>query len=289
MIDGYASLSRHPKDRHHRVAPKNCKQSNRSDFGNDDSASISSASVAEEDKAYSSPEMNGFILSTPSTQAYLEKTRLRGLPLIPFAYTSSEMVKKLSEKTKQMCRESSNSIEVQSSNISDTTTKDSEKLDNNSIRKLALSEDPLHEKCPMKNNNNNITKSYHITLDHLDLEECLNFQPPEHRPLENLLGIAQQELLQQNEQTMFDLYGNEDLLTFSSSVGSVGSLPLNYIIGDQLISNNSKNVVKRSQNELISKSASEIGSCIDSAHIYMDFEDKSKPIFAPKGLSYERL
>ena len=134
----------------------------------------------------------------------------------------------------------------------------------------------------MNNNNNNISKSYHITLDHLDLEECLNFQPPEHRPLENLLGIAQQELLQQNEQTMFDLYGNEDLLTFSSSVGSVGSLPLNYIIGDRLISNNSKNVVKRSQNELISKPACEISSSIDSTHIYMDFEDKSKPIFAPK-------
>lgn len=44
---------------------------------------------------------------TPTTQAYIEETRLSGLPVIPFAYPTCVLVEKMKNRTRDRVRQSS--------------------------------------------------------------------------------------------------------------------------------------------------------------------------------------
>ena len=247
------------------------------------------SSVIEDEKAFSSPETTGFIPNTPLTQAYLEETRLLELPLIPFAYPSAAIVEKISERTREMCRDKSNSMDC--SPMTDLKTKN--ETPESSIRNLAQSVKNaavlptiLTESRP---NNNSLSKSYHITLDPLDLEESLNYQPTEHHTLENLVDLANQELLQQHQEdsTIIGLYEEDEL----SSVGSVGSLAFkpNFVGGTGC--NNNNNLARRPHNGYSTSSydhhtiigqEDNLGENSNGYPMFLDFKDHTQPTFAPK-------
>jgi hypothetical protein len=248
-----------------------------------------SSSVIEDEKTFSPPETTGFIPNTPLTQAYLEETRLRELPLIPFAYPSAAIVEKISERTREMCRDNSNSMDCSPMTDLKTRTEIPENSIKNlaqSVRNAAVLPTVLTESGP---NNNSLSKSYHITLDPLDLAESLNYQPTEHHTLENIVDLAHQELLQQHQEdsTMIDLYEEDEL----SSVGSVSSLAFkpNFVGG---IGCNNNIILARRPHNGYSTSSNDHHAIIgqednlaensNSYHMFLDFKDQTQPTFAPK-------
>ena len=259
-------------------------------FGSDILTSPASNRVKEEDKDVSSPETNGFIPNTPSTQAYLEETRLRELPLIPFAYPSAAIVEKISERTKQICRENSNFMEI-SPIHSDFGTK-TEKSENKSINQTTPSQ-PYSAEAGSNGNYSSLSRSYQIPLDNLDL----NFQPPEHHTLENLVDLAHQELLQHDEDsTMFDLYDKEEVLN-CSSVGSASLTLKSDFAGMNYSNNNNWKQDQRLNDPHISSfypkttkqnKLSLIEDTTDS-HMFMDFKNHVQPIFAPQDLNRKQF
>lgn len=44
---------------------------------------------------------------TPTTQAYIEETRLSGLPVIPFAYPTCVLVEKMKSRNRERVRQAS--------------------------------------------------------------------------------------------------------------------------------------------------------------------------------------
>ena len=118
--------------------------------------------------------------------------------------------------------------------------------------------------------------------------DCLNFQPTEPCTLENLVGLAQQELLQHDDgSAMFDLYENEDLLT-GSSVGS-GSLTLSSNLGGFNYNNKIMKLDELphtgyiSRNDhLIMEQDDSLCKTSNSSHMFLDFSDHSQPIFSTK-------
>ena len=250
-------------------------------------ASPLSDQIKEDDKVVSSPETNGFIPNTPSTKAYLEETQLRELPLIPFAYPSAAIVEKISERTKQIARQNSNFMDispVHSDFRSSTSTKKAENFDNRSINQTI----PYQKYCAesgLNGNYSSLSRSHHIPLDNLDL----NFQPPEHHTLENLVGLAHQELLQHDEDsTMFELYEKDELLT-CSSVGSASLILKSDFAGTNYNNNNSLTKYEQRSNDPHNSTLRRQNNPYPNddstdSHMFMDFKHQERPIFAPQDL-----
>ena len=251
-------------------------------LANDKPTSPTFEKVKEDDKVVSSPETNGFIPNTPSTQAYLEETRLRELPLIPFAYPSAAIVEKISERTKQIARENSNFMDV--SPIYSDIRKKTETSEYKSINQTTH----FHEDSTELGSNGNyssLSRSHHIPLDNLDL----NFQPPEHHTLENLVDLAHQELLQHDEDsTMFELYEREELLT-CSSIGSASLTLKSDFVGPHHNNNNFVKQERGSNVHLHYPNSSRQNKLypyedVPDSHMFMDFKNQEQPIFAPQDL-----
>ena len=253
-----------------------------SSLANESLTSPSLDKEKEDDKVVSSPEINGFIPNTPSTQAYLEETRLRELPLIPFAHSSAAIVEKISERTKQIARENSTLMDI--SPIHSDIRKKPETSEHRSINQTSRFQKHSGE-SGSNENYSSLSRSHHFPLDNLDL----NFQPPEHHTLENLVGLAHQELLQHNEDsTMFELYERDELLT-CSSVGSASLTLKSDFVGTH---NNNNNFMKQEQGPNVYSHYTNLNRqnnfCPNKdntdSHMFMDFKNQEQPIFAPQDL-----
>ena len=157
------------------------------------------------------------------------------------------IVEKISERTRQMCRDNLNSMDcspMPDLNSEKTNPENSIKNLAQSVKNAAVLPTIL---TASTSNNNNLSKSYHITtLDPLNLEESLNYQPAEHHTLENLVDLAHQEMLQQHQEdtTMIGLYEDDEHL----SVGSVGSIACKSNFAGGIGSNNNINLSRGPHN-----------------------------------------
>ncbi len=157
----------------------------------------------------SSPEVSGFVEASPDTLAYLEHTKLSGLPVIPFAFPTSVVAEKLQNK-KANADANRTGLQVDSdcgvAKKQKTPSGDSNKSEPRDI----VNKDGSAVVGREREGGGGAEE---VGEDDLYPKISEDLGP---KSLENLVHLAQKQL---RMETMYDIYSNDETITSSLGLG----------------------------------------------------------------------